>query len=524
MNELVCPQCNTAFTIDEQGYADILRQVRDEAFAAALDERMALADQQRRSEVEVAVARALAGAEQQRHELAAELAAAREQARSAGLLARAEADEQQHALQAELATLRQQLKAAADLARAEQQASLQAAATEKDAEIQRLRAQVDAQATRGELEVTRAVGQVEKERDQLRAELERSQFETRLAEQSLKERYEVQLREREEQIERLKDLKAKLSTKMVGETLEQHCEIQFNQLRSTAFRGAYFEKDNDARSGSKGDYIFREVDGDVEVVSIMFEMKNENETTATKHRNEDFLKELDKDRREKGCEYAVLVSMLEADSELYNSGIVDMSHRFEKMYVIRPQFFIPMITLLRNANANSLAARQELEMVRRQNIDITRFEDELEAFKTGFARNYDLASRKFATAIEQIDRSIAALQKTKDNLLGADNNLRLANNKAADVTIKKLTRNNPTMRQKFDELSQQPAVAPAPPEPDRRVVPSTVVEPEADGQSAERPVPPSDEHAVGRRPASRDEAPGDDEEVTEPVELMLFDE
>jgi hypothetical protein len=275
-----------------------------------------------------------------------------------------------------------------------------------------------------------------------------------LAETSLKDKYETQLKDRDEAIERLRDMKAKLSTKMVGETLEQHCETEFNRLRATAFTKAYFEKDNDAKSGSKGDYIFKDADDDGnEVVSIMFEMKNESDTTATKKKNEDFLKELDKDRNQKGCEYAVLVSLLEPESELYNSGIVDVSHRFPKMYIIRPQFFIPMITLLRNAAMNSMEYKAELALVKSQSIDVTDFEEKLDTFKTGFARNYDLAGKKFQTAIDEIDKSITHLQKTKDALLGTDRNLRLANDKAQDVTIKKLTRGNPTMKAKFDELA-----------------------------------------------------------------------
>jgi len=274
-----------------------------------------------------------------------------------------------------------------------------------------------------------------------------------VAEKLLKDKYETQIKDRDDTIERLKDMKARLSTKMVGETLEQHCDTEFNRIRATAFPRAYFEKDNDARAGSKGDYIFRDSDeANTEIVSIMFEMKNESEETATKKKNEDFLKELDKDRKEKNCEYAVLVSLLEPDSELYNSGIVDVSHRYQKMYVVRPQFFIPIITVLRNAAQNSLKYRIELALVKAQNIDITTFENDLDAFKTGFARNYELASRKFKTAIEEIDKTIDHLQKTKDALLGSENNLRLANNKADDLTVKKLTRGNPTMARKFADL------------------------------------------------------------------------
>ena len=284
--------------------------------------------------------------------------------------------------------------------------------------------------------------------------LDRAALEKQLSETALKDKYETQLKDRDEAIERLRDMKAKLSTKMVGETLEQHCEIEFNRLRATAFAKAYFEKDNDARSGSKGDYIFRyQDDAGTEIVSIMFEMKNESDETATKKKNEDFFKELDKDRSEKNCEYAVLVSLLEPESELYNGGIVDVSHRYPKMYVVRPQFFIPIITLLRNAALNSLKYKSELALMRAQNIDITNFEAELETFKSAFGKNYDLASRRFKTAIDEIDKSIDHLQKTKEALLGTDRNLRLANDKAQDVTIKKLTRGNPTMATKFAELA-----------------------------------------------------------------------
>ena len=297
---------------------------------------------------------------------------------------------------------------------------------------------------------------MEKQRDELKSGLERVALEKQLAEKSLKDKYETQIKDRDDAIERLRDMKARLSTKMVGETLEQHCETEFNRVRAMAFPRAYFEKDNDARSGSKGDYIFRDLDeSGTEIVSIMFEMKNESDRTATKNRNEDFLKELDKDRTEKGCEYAVLVSLLEPDSELYNTGIVDVFHRHPKMYVVRPQFFLPIITLLRNAAMNSLKYKSELALVRAQNIDITNFENELETFKAGFGKNYDLASRRFQTAIDEIDKSIDHLQKTKEALLGTDRNLRLANDKAQDVTIKKLTRGNQTMANKFAELKEQ---------------------------------------------------------------------
>lgn len=338
-----------------------------------------------------------------------------------------------------------------DLARRETEvAELKA---EKDAEIAKLNARIDAAETEKKLALTEIVNKIERERDELANELRTKETEKQLLESNLKDKYTTELKNKDEMIAYYKDMKAKLSTKMVGETLEQHCEIEFNKLRATAFQNAYFEKDNDARSGSKGDYIYRESDdAGTEIISIMFEMKNEGDETATKHKNEDFLRELDKDRREKNCEYAVLVTLLESDSELYNSGIVDVSHKYPKMYVIRPQFFIPIITLLRNAALNSLQYKSELALVKSQNIDITNFEDNMNNFKEGFARNYDLASRKFQTAIDGIDKTIAQLQKTKDALLSSENNLRLANQKAEDLTIKRLTRGNPTMAAKFAEL------------------------------------------------------------------------
>ena len=330
---------------------------------------------------------------------------------------------------------------------------LQKTAAAKEAEIQSLKAQLDAKETAQKLAINEALSAVEKERDALKGDLDRAALEKQLAANALKEKYETQIKDRDDAIERLRDMKARLSTKMVGETLEQHCETEFNRLRATAFQKAYFEKDNDAKGGSKGDYIFRDKDdAGTEIVSVMFEMKNENDTTATKKKNEEFLKELDKDRTEKGCEYAVLVSLLEPESELYNTGIVDVSHRYDKMYVVRPQFFIPIITLLRNAAKNSMAYKTELALVKSQNIDITNFETNLETFKSAFSRNYDLASNHFKKAIEEIDKSIDHLQKTRSALLGSENNLRLANEKAQDVTIKKLTRGNPTMAAKFAEI------------------------------------------------------------------------
>ncbi len=391
MHEIICPHCSKAFKIDEAGYADILKQVRDGEFEQQLHERLEMAEQDKRNAIALAEAKLL-------------------------------------------------------------NASQQAAAA-KEAEIQTLKSKLEAGAMAQQLAIVQALSSVEKERDELRSGLARAQLEKALAEKSLKDKYETQLKDRDDAIERLRDMKARLSTKMVGETLEQHCETEFNRIRATAFPRAYFEKDNDARTGSKGDFIFRDSDeSGTEIVSIMFEMKNESDRTATKSKNEDFLKELDKDRNEKGCEYAVLVSLLEPDNEFYNTGIVDMFHRYPKMYIVRPQFFIPIITLLRNAAMNSLKYKTELALVKAQNVDITNFENELETFKSAFARNYDLASQKFQKAIDEIDKSIDHLQKTKEALLGTDRNLRLANDKAQDVTIKKLTKGNPTMAAKFAEL------------------------------------------------------------------------
>jgi len=460
MHEIICPHCKKAFKIDEAGYADILKQVRDNEFEQQLHERLELAEQDKRNAVELATTKVTSELEK---------AAAAKDAEIQELKARLDVGEvkQQlavtealNAIKKERDTFANELKqakhdkqAASQLAEARLVNELQSAAAKKDAEIQGLTARLDAIEVAQKLAITEAVTAVEKERDEVKSNLDRALLEKQLAEKSLKDKYETQIKDRDDAIERLRDMKARLSTKMVGETLEQHCEIEFNRIRATAFPRAYFEKDNDARAGSKGDYIFRDSDeAGTDIVSIMFEMKNENDDTASKKKNEDFLKELDKDRNEKNCEYAVLVSLLEPDSELYNSGIVDVSHRYRKMYVVRPQFFIPIITLLRNAAQNSLEYKKELAQVKEQNIDITNFEHELEAFKSGFARNYELASRKFKTAIEEIDKTIDHLQKTKDALLGSENNLRLANNKADDLSVKKLTKGNPTMEAKFAEL------------------------------------------------------------------------
>ncbi len=431
MQDIHCPECKKAFKIDEAGYADIVKQVRDSEFTQQLNERLDIAEKEKINAVELAKQQATNDAQKK---------SAAKDAEIQGLKARLEAGDTSKQLAVSEAVkavekerddlanrLRQaelEKKAASELAAANHSNQLQKTSAEKDKEIQHLKAVLSAK-----------------------------ESEKTMSEISLKDKYETRINDLEDTIERLKDMKARLSTKMVGETLEQHCETEFNRIRPTAFPKSYFEKDNDARTGSKGDYIFRDKDeNDIETVSIMFEMKNESDETATKKKNEDFLKELDKDRHEKNCEYAVLVSLLEPDSELYNSGIVDVSHRYKKMYVIRPQFFIPIITLLRNAAQNSLKYKQELAIVKAQNVDITHFEEELDAFKTGFARNYDLASKKFKTAITEIDKTIDHLQKTKDALLGSENNLRLANNKADDLTVKKLTKKNPTMAAKFEAL------------------------------------------------------------------------
>lgn len=400
MQEIRCPHCNGVFQVDESGYAAIVQQVRDAEFRRELQERSRMLDQEKDSAVA--------------------------------------------------------------MAKLETEKRYEAILAQQKQELSELRAKLDAATDRQQLAVAQALSGKEKELGEksrevlaLRDKLELSEKEEVLRRQELTASYEERLKDKEEQIAYYRDLKARQSTKMVGETLEQHCEMSFNMLRSTGFQNAYFEKDNDARTGSKGDYIFRDYGEDgTEYISIMFEMKNEMDTTATKKRNEDFLKELDKDRREKGCEYAVLVSLLEADSDLYNGGIVDMSHRYPKMYVVRPQFFIPIITLLRNAARNSLQYRQELAVIRSQNVDISHFEDDMNDFKDRFNRNFRLASEKFQRAIEEIDKTIDHLQKTKDALLSSENNLRLANNKAQDLSIKRLTKNNPTMAAMFAQAAK----------------------------------------------------------------------
>lgn len=419
MNEIICPNCKTAFKVDEAGFADILKQVHDREFEKELENRLAFAKKEKDSAVKLAEANI------------------------------------KNLLQEELAQKERQL---AEL-KAKSDAELAEKLAQKERDISEMEAKIQKAQMEKKLEILEATKKLEKERDDLTHELKIKESEKELLENSIKEQFRTQLvvkdetiRMREDEIERLKSFKQKLSTKMVGETLEQHCEIEFDKLRATGFQNAYFEKDNDASKGTKGDYIYKESDEEGnEIISIMFEMKNENDETATKKRNEDFFAKLDKDRKAKGCEYAILVSLLEADNELYNTGIVDVSHKFEKMYVVRPQFFIPIITLLRNAAMNSMEYKAQLNIIRNQNIDITNFEEKIEKFKTGFARNYQLASKQFSKAIDEIDKSITHLQKVKDELLSSDRNLRLANDKANDLTIKKLIRGNPTMKEMFEK-------------------------------------------------------------------------
>ena len=423
MNDIICPHCNKAFKVDESGFADILRQVRNHEFEKEISQRLALAEREKQSAVQLAEANLktnLQSALLKKDQEILEISAKNER------------------------TLIEQLG-------------------QKDQEMAQLRANLEQAELAKKLLVSESIKDIEKERDELKAEALLKEKETELLKKSMEEDLQKALKAQEaiiklkdEEIALRKDMKVKLSTKMIGETLEQHCETEFNKLRAMAFPRAYFEKDNDAKSGSKGDFIYREEDeAGNEVISIMFEMKNEGDETATKKKNEDFFKELDKDRSEKKCEYAVLVTLLEAESELYNSGIVDVSYKYPKMYVVRPQFFIPIITLLRNAALNSMQYKAELAFMRNQNLDITKFEEKMNSFKEGFARNYNLASKKFTEAIKQIDESIKHLEATKQALLSSENNLRLANDKADDLTIKKLTHGNPTMKAKFDGLSKE---------------------------------------------------------------------
>ena len=448
MQEIKCPKCGEVFQVDEAGYAAIVKQVRDKEFQKELAERQQqfLLDK----ENSVRLAQAEADNKLQDSLRAKDNTIANLYSKMKALEAKAELDKA--GLNAQLASKQ-----------SEQLLAVKDAVAAKNLEIAQLKADLAAGEQALSLAVQQAVSAKEQELAQkemqiarLEGDLKASEKEYLFKEKSLVDGYENKLKDKDEQIAYYKDFKARQSTKMIGESLEQHCSIEFNRLRATAFPRAYFEKDNDARTGSKGDFIFKDYDEEgMEFISIMFEMKNEADTTATKHKNEDFFKELDKDRKEKGCEYAVLVSLLEADNELYNSGIVDVSYRYPKMYVIRPQFFIPMITLLRNASMNSLQYKKELATIKNQNIDIAHFEADMNEFKEKFGRNYRLASEKFKKAIEEIDKTIEHLQKTKDALLSSENNLRLANNKAEDLSIKRLTRNNPTMAAKFAELQNK---------------------------------------------------------------------
>jgi hypothetical protein len=416
MNEIICPKCKKTFKVDEAGFADILKQVRDHQFEEELANRLSQAVELAEANIKNSSQKEIAKKDKQLTEL----------------------------------------KAKSDTELAEKLAK-------KEVEIAEMKSKIQNAEIGKKLEVSIAVKEIEKERDNLANDLKIKKTETELLEKSIKEQFtnklivkDATIKSRDEEIGRLKDFKQKLSTKMVGESLEQHCEIEFNKLRPTAFQNAYFEKDNDSKGGSKGDYIYKETDEtNNEIISIMFEMKNENDETATKKKNEDFFVKLDKDRKEKNCEYAVLVSLLESDNELYNTGIVDVSHKFEKMYVVRPQFFIPIITLLRNAAMNSLKYKAELNLMRNQNIDITNFEDKITKFKDDFDKNYESASNHFEKAIGEIDKSITRMQKVQQELRTSANQYRLANQKVEGLTIRKLTYGNPTMKEKFDELSKK---------------------------------------------------------------------
>lgn len=510
MSQIKCPNCGTVFQVDESQYHEILQQVRNEEFEKELNERQKNSNQIIQSKLEKEY-------ESKLNQKALEIKELQTNKELEIKQLQSDFNQKQNDKEQEVISLKEKLEANTQLTKSETQKEYQEQLNQKDLEISKLNAKLDqilsqnkineskteqeyklqlqakeneiqalknnisnnekvlkanlentyqSQLNKKNLEIQSLKQNMDKAKvenelnvksikQDLQNQIEQDKMKYQLQEKSLQEKYDTLLQTKDEQIAYYKDFKLKQSTKMIGESLEQHCEIEFNKLRATGFQNAYFEKDNDARTGSKGDYIYRELDENgVEIISIMFEMKNENDKTATKHKNEDFLKELDKDRNEKHCEYAVLVSMLEPENELYNTGIVDKSHRYPKMYVIRPQFFIPMITILRNAALNSMQYKNELQLVRNQNIDITNFEESMNDFKQKFSRNYELASKKFNIAIEEIDKTISHLQKTKEALLSSERQLQLANNKAEDLTIKRLTRNNPTMKQKFDELKK----------------------------------------------------------------------
>lgn len=477
MNEIKCPNCGIVFQVDESKYHEILQQIRSNEFEKELKERERNSNQLIQSKLEKEY-------EAKINQKALEIKELHSQFEKKQNESDSKYKELQNKKEQEIIVLKEQLSATQELTKTEAQKDFQEQLNQKDLKISQLNAKLQQLQLQNEQNIKLQENEIQNlktnisnnekvlkatleneyqlklnkkdlEIQALKQDINQGKMEYQLKETNLKERYDTLLQTKDEQIAYYKDFKLKQSTKMIGESLEQHCEIEFNKLRATGFQNAYFEKDNDARSGSKGDYIYREFDENgTEIISIMFEMKNENDQTATKHKNEDFLKELDKDRNEKKCEYAVLVSMLEADNELYNTGIVDKSHRYEKMYVIRPQFFIPMITILRNAAFHSLQYKNELIEIRNQNIDITHFEESINDFKQKFSRNYELASKKFNTAIEEIDKTISHLQKTKEALLSSERQLQLANNKAEDLSIKRLTRNNPTMKKKFEDLKK----------------------------------------------------------------------
>jgi Uncharacterized protein conserved in bacteria len=433
MREIQCPHCKKIFETDEESYESIVNQVRTKEFEAEIHNRLKQVEIQHKSDLELT-------AEKLKNNLSKQFTDTM-----------ADKDQELNLLKNKIASFTMEK----EIERKEIKSNMQSKIAEKEREIAALTTRIKGIEDEKKLEILQMTLNTEKDINELNTKIALQEKELELEKIALKEKYEGEIKQKEETIAFYRDFKAKQSTKMIGESLEQHCEVEFNRLRMTAFKNAEFGKDNDARSGSKGDYIYREFDEQgIEIISIMFEMKNEGDETATKKRNEHFFKELDKDRRAKNCEYAILVTMLEADNELYNNGIVDVSYEYDKMYVVRPQFFIPIITLLRNAALNSLEYKREIATMREQNIDITNFEEDLNTFKTSFAKNYDLASRKFKTAIEEIDKTILHLQKTKEALTSSENNLRLANNKAEDLTVKKLTRKNLTMKVRFAELGR----------------------------------------------------------------------
>lgn len=482
MNEIKCPNCGEVFVMDASRYAQIVQQVRDQEFKEELNRRAEEIEKRKKTDMELVKSEQkqeydqllhskdleLSKKEKEIEQLKAQISEKDSEKQLALHKAMSQKDQEQKSAMEkkneEIVKKEQiitQLKSQLEKSDADKILAVSKAEEKKEQMIIQLKAQLEKNETEKKLAVSEVIEIKEKllsekmaEIIELKGKLSNKEAEQKLNEESLKKKYDIQLKLKDEQIEQYKDFKAKLSTKMIGESLEQHCLNQFNSLRMTAFPTAYFEKDNDIKTGSKGDFIFRDMTDGMEFISIMFEMKNEMDTTATKHKNEDFFKELDKDRREKKCEYAVLVSLLEPDNELYNNGIVDVSYKYEKMYVIRPQFFIPIITLLRNAALNTVRYRRDLELARNQQIDILHFEENMDAFKKGFARNYRLASERFKTAIEEIDNTIKHLQKTKDALLSSENNLRLANEKADDLSIKKLTKGAPRVRQMFDEIKK----------------------------------------------------------------------